>query len=131
VAGIQAFEQGSKRANQDALTNTAVKIASDIQAHAKEPTQFGGKGMDEIDDATDASSDDVSLDNLGYETESGDTFDPAYITSDGECEITQATIAGSDSNPTVTCESADSRVVVTVDGLDSDGIETTTQEMKS
>ena len=129
VAGIQAFEQGSARANQDALTNTAVKIASDIQAHAKEPTQFGGRGMDEI---SDGSSSSLTLQELGYETTSGGgdyTSNDHYETSDGECELTTSALGGGD-NPVVRCASSDAVVEVTVNGLDSDGIETT-QEMQS
>ena len=128
VAGIQAFEQGSQRANQDALTNTAVKIASDMQAQAKEPAQFGGEGADKIDDGGT-----ITLSEMGYETESGSVNGQTgssdnYATSDGECEIGDGSLDGS---MKVTCESTDAYVTVTISNLDSDGIETTTQEMKS
>jgi len=122
VAGIQAFEQGSQRANQDALTQTSVKIASDVQANLQKPEQFGGAGLDDFGNYS--SEDLPSLPALGYETEGG-----AYVTSDGEC-----TLAENNSNPEVTCESTSSdgaRVKVEVQNLDSDGIVTTTQEFKS
>ena len=128
VAGIQAFEQGSQRANQDALTNTAVKIASDMQAQAQEPAQFGGEGVDEIGGSVDST---ITLGEMGYDTESSSSYGnstPVYETADGECSIESS---GTGSDMTVRCESADAAVVVTVSSLDSDGIVTTTQEIKS
>jgi hypothetical protein len=130
VAGIQAFEQGSKRANQDALTNTVVKIASDMQAQAKKPEQFGGKGVDDLSNL----DSDIKFSDMGYETESGSfsnhtgSSSDEYVTSDGECEITQA---GSTTPLQVKCESGDAKVTVEVSSLDSDGISTTTQAIKS
>ena len=78
VAGIQAFEQGQTRANQDALTSTAVKIASDIQARIKEPSQFGGYDG-KIGDATS----NITLEELGYTANS----DNEYEAADGDCGI--------------------------------------------
>ena len=125
VAGIQAFEQGSKRAQQDALTQTSVKIASDVQANLQKPEQFGGAGLDNFDNYESGSENDLpSLPALGYETEDG-----AYVTSDGKC-----TLAENGSVPEVTCESTSSdgaRVKVEVRSLNSEGIVTTTQEFKS
>ena len=133
VAGIQAFEQGSKRANQDALTQTAVKIASDMQANAKKPTQFGGQGVDEL--ASGNGGGEIKLGDMGYDsTGTGSNYGGSpssglYETTDGACGIEDGD-AGS-SSMKVRCESADANVIVTVSSLDSDGIETTTQEIKS
>jgi len=133
VAGIQAFEQGQTRANQDALTQTAVKIASDIQAKAKEPSQFGGyDGVLKSDNAGDSETPaegNVSLSSLGYETSGG-----VYETSDGECGIT----TGGDSNSSapsngsevsgvsgvikITCASEENSVTAGISSLEPSGI---------
>lgn len=42
VVGIQAFGENQKKANADAITNDAIRIASDAQAWALKPTAFGG-----------------------------------------------------------------------------------------
>ena len=132
VAGIQAFEQGSKRANQDALTQTAVKIASDMQAQAKKPTQFGGEGVDELGDSEPVG--DITLGEMGYDDSgSGSASEisgsSVYETPDGACQINDGDV---NSSPlTVQCASTDANVVVDVTTLDSDGIETVTQEIKS
>jgi hypothetical protein len=44
VVGINAFGENQKRANADALVNDGLRIASDIQAWALKPEQFGGAG---------------------------------------------------------------------------------------
>ncbi len=117
VAGIQAFEQGSTRANQDALTQTAVTIASDIQAKVEEPSQFGGYGGS-ISDA----SGDISLSDLGYQTDGSE-----YVTADGSCalespdNLSKPSNAGS-TNIVVTCESSDNEVGVWVDGTTSENV---------
>jgi hypothetical protein len=131
VAGIQAFEQGSVRANQDALTQTAVKIASDIQSQVEEPSQFGG-----YDGDLGSASGNVTLGELGYETSSN-----LYSTTDGECAITsggansnsaspsngsEVSASSSSSNIVVTCASSDNDVSVHIDGLNSDGLTTVT-----
>ena len=123
VAGIQAFEQGSRRANQDALTQTAVKIASDIQAKTKEPSQFGG-----YDGDLSSAKDSIALEEMGYETDGS-----VYKTADGECAITTGgRNGGSPSNGSevgdasgdiiVTCGSEDNSVSAGVSGLNSEDI---------
>lgn len=134
VAGIQAFEQGSVRANQDALTQTAVKIASDIQSQVEEPSQFGGYDGDLSTSGAADGSNGVTLSEIGYETSGG-----VYETTDGECAITTGgSNTGSPSNGSevsvpsgstagtivVTCASPDNDVSVHITGLDSDGLET-------
>ena len=42
VAGIQAFDEGQSQASQDALTQRATTIASDIKAAESKPDQLGG-----------------------------------------------------------------------------------------
>jgi hypothetical protein len=129
VAGIQAFEQGSQRANQDALTQTAVKIASDIQAKVKEPSQFGGYDGN-LDDATD----NITLEEMGYETNSSNGSTSAYETADGECAITAgggnsgaspsngSQVSGASGAIIVTCGSEDNSVSAGVEGLNSEDI---------
>ena len=126
VAGIQAFEQGSKRANQDALTQTAVKIASDVQAQLQEPEPLGGYGIDDMSNYSGG----VSLSQMGFTTKSSSNqglSTPVYRTTDGECAITN----DASSDVQVTCESEDSKVVVKVSGLGSQDIETIIQNIKS
>ena len=135
VAGIQAFEQGSVRANQDALTNTAVKIASDIQAKAKEPSQFGGYSgnLSSAPTGEEKAQGNVTLSAIGYET----TSDNVYTTADGECGITSGgsntptfsasgakEVTGPGGTIVVTCASDDNNVSTHITNLDSDGIET-------
>jgi len=134
VAGIQAFEQGSARANQDALTQTAVKIASDAQAQIKEPEQFGGYGGDL------SSSTGITLSEMGYDATtsasdlSGTGNDSGvYETANGECAIGGSSVgpssgasasAPSGADVYVSCASGDNHVVVGIESLDSDGINT-------
>ena len=115
VAGIQAFDQGQTRANLDANTQTAVKIASDAQAKIKEPSQFGGYD----DNMTDATGN-INLEELGYETNGG-----KYETTDGSCTMNNDD--GGDIS--ITCESDQSKAVVKVSGTSSEDLETTTQEI--
>ena len=117
VAGIQAFDQGQTRANLDANTQTAVKIASDAQAKIKEPSQFGGYD-DNMSDATG----NINLGELGYEVNSSSE----YVTNDGDC-----TMDNSSDPIEVTCQSGQSKAVVQISGTTSDSLETTTQEIKS
>jgi hypothetical protein len=121
VAGIQAFEQGQTRANQDALTNTAVKVASDIQARIKEPSQFGGYDGS-MSDAT-GTNGISSISEFGYTTNSNGK----YETSNGTCEIgsTGSLSAPDDVNSTnikVLCSSDENEVVAWVDGTNPDDI---------
>ena len=127
VAGIQAFEQGSTRAEADALTQTAVKIASDIQAKTEEPSQFGGYDGDLSDTGAKNS---ITLEEMAYEPSDAGV----YSTADGDCAI----LAGggntalnadddgisSGADISVICESEDVEVVADVNNLNSGGIET-------
>jgi len=136
VAGIQAFEQGQTRANQDALTQTAVKIASDIQAKAKEPSQFGGYdgNLSSAPSGGTKAEDNVTLSALGYETNGSNV----YVAADGECGITtgkggsgspsfSASSGGEVSGPggdiVVTCVSEDNSVSAHITSLEPAGIQ--------
>jgi hypothetical protein len=127
VAGIQAFEQGQNRANQDALTQQAVKVASDIQAKVKEPSQFGGLDGD-LSSADVSSSGNITLSGLGYNTtnNSDDMSGSGYETSSGECQLTT-----NNSNVAVQCESDQASVIVEVQTLNPKGIVTVSQSIKS
>ena len=140
VAGIQAFEQGSIRANQDALTQTAVKIASDIQSQVEEPSQFGGYDGDLSTSGAANSDDGVTLSEIGYEASGG-----VYETTDGECAITTggsntaspsngsqvSAPSGTAGDIVVTCASPDNDVSVHITDLNSDGLETVTNTTAS
>ena len=58
VVGIQAFSENQKKANVDAMVNDGVRIASDAQAWALKPAQFGGGA---------GSFSDIDLNKLGYQ----------------------------------------------------------------
>ena len=59
VVGIQAFGENQIKANQDALVNDGVRIASDLQAWALKPAAFGGP-------ATSGDFSTVDFATLGY-----------------------------------------------------------------
>jgi hypothetical protein len=103
-----------------------------MQANAKKPTQFGGKGIDELGDESSADDNSIGLADMGYETESAsssyEVSGDVYKTTDGECGIENGDVTG---DLTVLCESADAIVEVTVSNLNSDGVEATRQEIKS
>jgi hypothetical protein len=124
VAGIQAFDQGQTRANQDALNQSSVKIASDIQANLQKPEQFGGAGLDTLSEHS--ASDTPKLQSIGYQTESSSSAGVDFSTekgdywknSDGDCGIS----ANSDGTIKVTCASADNRIRTEITSLNSGGI---------
>ena len=127
VAGIQAFDQGQVQAEQDALTQEAVSIASDVQATAKKPSQFGG-----YDDDLSEAKGTITLSEMGYESGS----DGIYEVPDGECSIVagggSTALSAGDGNTGVTtsgeisvlCESEDVEVVANISSLESGGIDT-------
>ena len=134
VAGIQAFEQGSTRAEADALTQTAVKIASDIQAKTEEPEQFGGYDGN-LDSGTPNATGSITLEEMGYEASSG-----VYSTADGDCAIrgggndaltvNSSSSISDDGTVNVLCESEDVEIITKVNGLTSGDI-TTVQAIDS
>lgn len=70
VVGIQAFGENQKKANADAMTNDAIRIASDAQAWNLKPAAFGG-GNGDWHRGTATTGALVSLTDLGYEVTSG------------------------------------------------------------
>ena len=131
VAGIQAFDQGQTRANQDALTNTAVKIASDIQAKTEEPSQFGGYDGN-LTSGSPTAKGSITLEEIGYDTDGSND----YVTSDGKCglvagggnsgSVSATQVDDPDGAIDVLCESENNEVRVGVNGLDSGNINTET-----
>ncbi len=59
VVGINAFSENRVKSNADATVTDALRIASDIQAWALKPGQFGGKLSTE-------GIEEVSFDDIGY-----------------------------------------------------------------
>jgi|GEM_PF-3383226 len=102
--GMQAFQEGQRKANLDAMMDDAIIISGDIQAWRIHPEPLGG-GM-----GTDL--DGFSLTSTGYETGESDE----YITSNGTFT------AWSDGNTIVVQgdnAEYDGRVMVTLNGQGS------------
>ena len=126
VVGIQAFGENQKSANQDALVNDAIRIASDLQAQALKPTQFGGAGAWADVDVT-AGTGNASFQAMGYEATDG-----TYTNLNGSFTLGAGTAANGGANPiaiTGTSTDADgnplNEIVVTVEGATSEDISTT------
>ena len=123
VAGIQAFDQGKSQAANDALTQRAVSIASDIQAQANKPSQLGGlpkPGNSNYGSADDKPGATEVANSIGFESETGISAEGAG--EGGGCKIT----ISDDSEPAVQCAggNAESSVTATVTGLASDDLTT-------
>ena len=65
VVGIQAFGENQRKANNDALINDGIRIASDAQAWALKPTAFGGG---------DGEYTGLTMDVLGYQPDANDVY---------------------------------------------------------
>lgn len=93
VVGIQAFGENQKKANQDALVNDGVRIASDAQAWALKPAAFGGGASSTLSAVTFAA--------LGYTT-TGTGTATAYTNINGSYQLkasgTGVLITGTGSN---------------------------------
>ena len=89
VVGINAFGENQKRANADALVNDGLRIASDLQAYALKPAQFGGSGGFGKLIAEDP-DDDFFRDGLGYSLDS----DGNYTNVNGRFTFEDATDTG-------------------------------------
>lgn len=120
VVGIQAFDENMKKANADALTNDAVRIASEAQAWKLKPAAFGGG-------AAVANFTGLTLEALGYDTDDDNNGDCA----DGEIQNANGCIAGAvnGANFVITATSTpdsdlDNQVVATVSGTASTDIAT-------
>lgn len=104
VVGIQAFSENQAKANVDAMTNDAIRIASDAQAWALKPEAFGGG---------DGEFTGVTLTKLGI---SDSTANGAYTLTPNSA--TEATILATSLNDT------SRQVSVSICGFDSDDIKT-------
>ena len=125
VAGINAFEQNQKQATADAMTQEAMRIASDVQAIVLKPDQMGG--VDEISGVSFESMGQYSLnDNDNYEGPNGEyaldtgtsgpgDFDSAACPTDGDLNV----LAFNDDNAVSVC--------VAITGTGSDEIDTGTE----
>lgn len=119
VVGINAFGENQKRANADAMINDGLRIASDVQAWALKPEQFGGAGgwskvASGIDTATNFFRDEIGytdLDGEDYQNVNG-TFS---ITSEGAGEDAEVRIFGENT-------SQDNEVYISVCGVRSGDI---------
>ena len=111
VVGINAFGENQKRANADAMVNDALRIASDIQAYALKPGQFGGAGgFDELD-----ISGNFFRDKIGYPNSSGGEYSNVNGTFTLESESDSIIINGLNSDQ-------DNQVRVRVCGVTSQDI---------
>jgi len=99
--GLQAFQEGQRKANLDAMMDDAVIISGDIQAWRIQPAPLGGgKGVD---------LDGFSLTSIKYET----TSDDEYITQNGTFTafVTDGTLIVQGDNMDY-----DGRILVTING---------------
>ena len=115
VVGINAFGENQKRANADALVNDGLRIASDVQAFALKPEQFGGAGgFDGIESITNSSE--FFQNSLGYSL-NGET---EYQNVNGQFIVSGG--GGSDLVITATNNDQSNEVYVTVCGVTSSEI---------
>lgn len=70
VVGIQAFGENQRKANNDALINDGIRIASDAQSWALKPTAFGGGDGDFLL----ADGSDMDLNDLGYQPDANGVY---------------------------------------------------------
>jgi type II secretory pathway pseudopilin PulG len=130
VAGIQAFDQGQSQAANDALTQRAVSIASDIQAQANKPSQLGGL-PDPNSGSSDYGSDGTTKANvanaIGFENATG--IEAGGAGDGAECRV----LISDGSNPAVQCAggNAESSVTAEVTSTETDGIETSFGNVES
>ena len=114
VVGINAFSQNQIRSNADALVNDGLRIASDLQAYALKPEQFGGAGGWDNITSTPSAKD------FGY-GEEGTSGDPVGNVN-GDCVF-----SGNATNDIkITCSNSENgnSVEVTVAGTSSSDVST-------
>ncbi|MCS3616447.1 hypothetical protein [Salinibacter ruber] len=129
VAGIQAFSENQAQASQDALTQKAVSVATDLKSITSKPTELGGVKVSNIGPSNSPSISDVA-DQLGL---SGQTFDAPGAGSDAQCKLTTNSGGGSGDTVLVTCTSSDATndVQVTFDPDGTPQISTATKSSYS
>ena len=122
VVGINAFSENRTKSNADALVTDALRIASDVQAWALKPGQFGGKKSGEDLDA-------VTFDKIGYPNSGGpySNVNGEFNFSDGSDGETTCDAPGN--GPTVSIyawnDETDNCIVIGIAGTSADDIETT------
>lgn len=133
VVGINAFSENRIKSNADALVTDGLRIASDIQAAALKPTQFGGfndgnAATDDLNGAGDRGP--IFLSDIGYTPDSGTGLAEIYSNVNGEYSRTAPTgitlcptpgtgvvLYGSNAD-------TDNCVVITISGTSADDIDT-------
>jgi hypothetical protein len=118
VAGINAFEQNQKQSTADAMTQEALRIASDVQAHVLKPDQFGGgTALTDVtlDDLPQYDSDPYEGPNANYTI--GGNSGPGDFDSD-------ACAGGGDSQVKAYNSDSDISVCVDISGTQSDDLDT-------
>ncbi len=75
VVGINAFSENRIKSNADALVTDGLRIASDVQAWALKPTQFGGgnDGDPATDDLDEVDANDL-LRLIGYDADDNQLY---------------------------------------------------------
>lgn len=121
IAGIDAFEENQVRSNGDAMTTELVGIASDFQAWALKPTQFGGGGGWSSFDASSVSFSDAGIDSTSpYTTSAYEvTNDPTTLTATCNLETTDGKLFVGGQNTDY-----GNNVCVAINGPDADAIQT-------
>ena len=120
VVGINAFSENQKQANADAMVTDALRIASDIQAYAAKPDQFGGGGGWTA--VSDSPGDLDFGDDLGYdENGDGDYENPngTYAIGGSACSGPAGSVFVQGTN-----DELGNEVCIGIDGLSSSDIET-------
>jgi len=134
VVGIQAFGENQRKANNDALVNDGIRIASDAQAWALKPTAFGGGDGDFLSGA-----DDMTLQDLGYQPDGNDVY--GNVNGNFEVTVTDAnniTIEGcsrsafgnqdiDDGNGGTENQDSFNKITVTVSGFGAGDITTSSE----
>ena len=118
VVGIRAFTENSAKANADAMMQSAVRIANDMQAWKKKPAPFGGQAT--VATATQVADPDnftgLTWQLLGYTPDTNGN----YVNLDGTFSL-PATV-GEDPLITATNTQEGNTVVVAVCGMDDNDI---------
>ena len=102
VIGMQAFAEGQKKANADAMVDDAFEIASKVQAWRLRPASFGG--------GQGASLAGFSMDTLGYTTDEEGQYDTGNASFEAYTSGGTRVVVLGDNVDT------DTRVVIVVNG---------------
>jgi len=125
VVGINAFSENQKQSNADAMVTDALRIASDIQAYAAKPDQYGGGGGWS---STSTNAPDFG-DDLGYTEETDGAAADQYGNANGIYSIsTSSSECGSDPAGDVYVSGVNDELgnaaCIGISGLNSEDIET-------